>query len=420
MYHVRFLKVPYSKCSLSLLKSDSPKKSRTKLNDGKAVTAPQIISRPQAFSGSTCTINSVVTLTTDLGEYFFYGNATLSVSLIASGQLSSKTTNVIHTKVQWKPGMRALPIELEVSMKQLDRIMKNRGVDVRFYMRVGLNIDGESNDENEIYVDSYGDTLSTVLPVTSLGFWFSGAEEWRPRKYDIQWTIRYDNDNQRYVSRDIPIGVTSLKLVEETGESVARHLWDSGILLGSFLTSSQNNRDLFVQQLRAASKPMRILELGSGCGTVGLSLSKVFPQSHVVLTDLDSARDVCERNIALNCTTNKSSRANGKVEFSSFNWDSGNNTAEENAKVYDAEWDLVISCDCTYNADSFDILTDVLLKVVSRRTKLLLVHKERHGSEARVFELLREKNNLHFQWRQQLGPASVKSTADILVRWDNE
>ncbi|KAK9324111.1 putative methyltransferase-domain-containing protein [Lipomyces orientalis] len=415
MYHVRFLKVPYSKSSRSLLKSDSPKKSSTRPNDAKAVNAPQIISRPQAFSVSTCTINSVVTLTTDLGDYFFYGNATLSVSLIASGQLSSKTTNVIHTEVQWKTGMRALPIVLEVSMKQLSRTIKNIGADVRFYMRVRLNMDTEYKDENEIYVDSYGDTLSKVLPVTSLGFWFSGSEERRARAHDTQWTIRYDNDNQRYVSRDIPIGVTSLKLVEELGESVARHLWDSGILLGSFLASSPRNREVFVEQLRAASKPMRILELGSGCGTVGLTLSKVFPQSHVVLTDLDSARAVCERNIALNCTRNNSSRANGKVEFSSFNWDNGNNTAEENAKVYSAEWDLVVSCDCTYNTDSFDILTDVLLKVVSRRTKLLLVHKERHGSEARVFELLREKNNLQFQWRQQLEPACAKSTADILV-----
>ncbi|KAK9373078.1 putative methyltransferase-domain-containing protein [Lipomyces chichibuensis] len=413
MYHVRFLKVPYSKCLQYSPKCDSHKKSSTKLYSGKSVTGGKSVDRLQASSATTLTVCSVVTLTTDLGDSFFYGNATLSVSLIASGRSSSKVTNVAQTKAKWKTAMRALPIELDVSIKQLDRIMKHIGADVRFHMRVSISMDSEYKDENQMYVDANGDSLATFLPVTSLGFWFSGAEDPSNRKNAIR-NVRYDNDNHRYVSRDIPIGTTSLKLLEETGESVARHLWDSGILLGKLLTLSNQNSDIFLEQLKGSPKPMNILELGCGCGIVGLTLSHVFPQSHVVLTDLDSARNVCERNIALNCT--RSSRTSGKIEFSSFDWDSSNNTMEENAKVYDAEWDLVVACDCTYNADSFDILTDVLLKVVSQRTKLLLVHKERHGSEARVFELLKEKNNLQFQWKQQLEPAAAKSRADILVQ----
>ncbi|KAK9487470.1 putative methyltransferase-domain-containing protein [Lipomyces starkeyi] len=414
MYHVRFLKVPYSKCLQYSPICDSSKKSSTKLYSGKSVTVRKTVDRLQASSASTLTVSSVVTVTTDLGDCFFYGNATLSVSLVASGRSSSKVTNVAHTKVQWKTGMRALPIELDVSIKQLDRIMKNGGVDVRFHMRVSMSIDSEYKDENVMYVDSTGDSLA-FLPVASLGFWFSGAEDPSARKNAIQRNIQYDNDNHRYVSRDVPIGPTSLKLLEETGESVARHLWDSGILLGKFLTLSNQNSDNFLKHLKGSSKSMNILELGCGCGIVGLTLSRVFPQSRVVLTDLDSARNVCERNIALNCTRSSSSRTSGKIEFSSFDWESGNNTMEENAKVYDEEWDVVVSCDCTYNADSFDILTDVLLKVVSQRTKLLLVHKERHGSEARVFELLKEKNNLQFRWRQQLEPAAARSRADILA-----
>ncbi|KAK9368133.1 putative methyltransferase-domain-containing protein [Lipomyces kononenkoae] len=405
MYHVRFLKVPYSKCLQHSVKSDSSKKSSTRANIGKPVTARKPNARIQSSSPSTCTISFVVTLTTDLGESFFYGNTALSVNLIASGQSSSKAVDVTHAKVQWKTGMRALPIELEVSVKKIERIMKNEGKDVRFYVHV------EPSDENDIHLQSNDDPLPALLPITSLGFWFSGSEDPRPLKDAIQYAIKYDGANYRYVVRDIPIGTTTLKLLEETGESIARHLWDSGILLCNFLMSSRQNSDVFIGHLTGSSKKMNILELGSGCGTVGLTLSRLFRQSYVVLTDLDSARSVCERNIALNCST-----TNGRIEFSTFNWDSSKNTEAENAKVFEAQWDLVIACDCTYNVDSFDILTDVLLKIVSQRTKLLLVHKERHGSEARVFDLLKEKNKLQSQWRKQLEPASSRSTADILVR----
>jgi len=46
-----------------------------------------------------------------------------------------------------------------------------------------------------------------------------------------------------------------------------------------------------------AKKNLKILELGAGCGIVGITLSSYFPTSQVLLTDLPEATEIIERNL---------------------------------------------------------------------------------------------------------------------------
>ncbi|KAK9465202.1 putative methyltransferase-domain-containing protein [Lipomyces arxii] len=423
MFHIRFLKVPYIKPLQLASSKDQARKLSTRSNGtngsmkhGNGMSISKLQDSKTTSNFAACTTNAVVTLTTELGDDFFYGNVSLRVQLMFYS--SDKVITVTETRVRWKTGMRAISIELEVPTKQVDRISKSYGKDLRYHMRVTADTDNNYELDDEAYVDSDGNTMPVgFLSIESMGFFYSGLEESSGIKQaNVPRMIKYDRENNRYVKRELKVGSKHLQLVEEIGDSMAKHLWDSGIFLSNYITSTKANYAAFIDKLSINRRPENIVELGCGCGTVGLVLSKVFQFSNVLLTDLDSGKEVCERNIALNTTKDDAERrSNRKVEFCCFDWETSNNTEEENAKVIGRDWDLVVSCDCTYNSDSFDVLTDVLLKLLSPHSQLLLVHKERHSSEDRVFDMLRDKNGLELAWRKLLEPIGAKSRVDLLL-----
>ncbi|KAK9478817.1 putative methyltransferase-domain-containing protein [Lipomyces japonicus] len=398
MYHVRFLKVPYTKTSkISIFKRFESKSNRS----AEQITlARSPISRPPANGGYI--IHAVVTVTTDLGESFLYGDAQLSVTFLSISK-DGKESIVSHQIVDWTCGMQALPIELPVTISDIRRIKKQNAAADEFIIKVDLNQGVRYVDHN--HGDAENNDPIRFLPVTS-------------QKFEIRdGFVRYKRDDNGFVVRKVELGNLRLALLEETGNSVNKHLWDSGLLLANYIsTSSAAIQKKILSSLIpsiASGKIVRILELGTGCGLVGILFSKLVPNSEVYLSDLESTRDVCERNIALN--KDRHGR-HGKMRFVTFDWDSSSNTASENAEVYDKDWDLVISCDCTYNPDSFGILTDVMQKVIGQTTKLLLVHKDRHGSEKQIFDMLRDKTKFVCDSEVVLGKKMGISRAHILSK----
>ena len=45
--------------------------------------------------------------------------------------------------------------------------------------------------------------------------------------------------------------------------------------------------------------PILVLELGCGCGIVGLSVAQMVPNATVIVTDLPENEDIVNRNVAL-------------------------------------------------------------------------------------------------------------------------
>lgn len=94
---------------------------------------------------------------------------------------------------------------------------------------------------------------------------------------------------------------------------------------------------------------MNILELGTGCGIVGIALAQTIPNATVLLTDLSEAREIVQRNI------DQASKAPGaSLRFLQLDWD-----AELPDQVHktSSPISLVVAADCTYNSDSrYDIL----------------------------------------------------------------
>jgi methylase of polypeptide subunit release factors len=92
-----------------------------------------------------------------------------------------------------------------------------------------------------------------------------------------------------------------------------------------------------------AASPMTILELGTGCGIVGIALAQTIPNANVLLTDLPEAKEIVQRNI------DQASKAPGaSLQFLELDWDAALPSELQTC----APISLVVAADCTYNSDS--------------------------------------------------------------------
>jgi predicted nicotinamide N-methyase len=91
-----------------------------------------------------------------------------------------------------------------------------------------------------------------------------------------------------------------------------------------------------------------VLELGTGCGIVGMTLAALIPNSHVTLTDLPEARDIVSRNIS---SLAAELRNDSTIRFEELDWDA-ELPAWYAASQERVRTELVLASDCTYNSDS--------------------------------------------------------------------
>lgn len=137
-----------------------------------------------------------------------------------------------------------------------------------------------------------------------------------------------------------------------------------------------------LKSLLHASQPeaLSVIELGSGCGLVGITLAAVRPKCHILLTDLPEAMDILGYNIS------QSQPAPGsKMEHMVLDWD---DTLPPS--VSQERYDLVLVSECTYNDSSIPALVRTLSALASGSPALVIVvaTKVRHCSEAVFFDLM--------------------------------
>lgn len=130
----------------------------------------------------------------------------------------------------------------------------------------------------------------------------------------------------------------------------------------------------------ATYRRLRVLELGSGCGIVGIALAQIVPDTEVILTDQAEAEEIASLNIG---AANPAMGSN--ISFQILDWE------EPLPRVIQGKlFDLILVADCTYNSDSSPDLVRTLSQIVERSPKVivLVAMKVRHPSEAIFFELM--------------------------------
>lgn len=134
---------------------------------------------------------------------------------------------------------------------------------------------------------------------------------------------------------------------------------------------------------------MNILELGAGCGIVGITLAKVYPDliNKILLTDLPEASEILEKNISTMASPSDNSPF--PCTHQVLDW-----SAPLPEVIRGEKWNLVVVADCTYNPDVVPDLVHTLTKLREGNScmLILLAMKVRHDSEMVFFELMEKED----------------------------
>lgn len=210
----------------------------------------------------------------------------------------------------------------------------------------------------------------------------------------------------------------TVQVEEDLGESIARHIWDGGVAAVSLIAeicsgSTSQSRTPALPLLHSIlrpqhRKPLNILELGCGIGTLGIGMARILsmcpdgPRTTILMTDLPEAEERARANIARQAERLTEAPTALALDFEPLDWDDGKR-GELGEKARSRAWDLVVLCDCTYNTDTLQPLVKTLSAVYSHsaqrelqsphaggpsKTKVLLATKPRHSSEKIVFDLM--------------------------------
>ena len=160
---------------------------------------------------------------------------------------------------------------------------------------------------------------------------------------------------------------------------------DAGIALVAFLSTlvlqPRSMSDLAKVLKMSIHGGPKVLELGSGCGIVGLQVADLCSTSDVLLTDLPDAMDILNHNVE----RAKSVFGRDQPATAILNWDE-----PFPEMISKKRFDLVVLSDCTYNPDSIPGLVKTLSSVTENSPDALVVVslKVRHDSEAIFFDLM--------------------------------
>jgi predicted nicotinamide N-methyase len=304
------------------------------------LSTPQVVAAPKRI----LSVNVVLAVTTDLGDAYLQEDAQILIQLC-----DAKTDTVLSERTfLWQGASRALKVSLAYHGKYSGR--------------------------------------EAVLHATTLSTCKSMSSKSIPDIVDVWSSKLLLSDKSRsepLVERRMPLASGEvLRIWEEMGDSIARHVWDASLGFLKYFDlalqdeSSGSARHLQSMIISRKGKCLNVLELGSGCGTVGIALTQRLDCS-TILTDLDDAMDIMRTNMQHSTTTPKSN-----LDQSVLDW--GNNLSQ----VYARPWDLILVSDCIYNPDSSVLLVKTLvsLRMYAPDALILVGFKRRHSGDDVFFD----------------------------------
>ncbi|KAM3967138.1 protein N-lysine methyltransferase METTL21D [Aphomia sociella] len=142
---------------------------------------------------------------------------------------------------------------------------------------------------------------------------------------------------------DIEICLKTLKIYQKMEGDVNCVVWDASLVLAKYLETICQQKPDFLSGLK-------VLELGSGLGVVGLTAATLGAQ--VTLTDLPEALPLLRLNI--NENKSKISSMGGYAIAESLVW------GDSSSEILKEEFDMIVLADCVYYEESISPLIHTL------------------------------------------------------------
>ncbi|KAL8764494.1 MAG: hypothetical protein Q9194_007035 [Teloschistes cf. exilis] len=208
--------------------------------------------------------------------------------------------------------------------------------------------------------------------------------------------VFYPGDAEVHVALAEADNVTSVGTLGQLPDIVSAWTEDfhaeDGMKLDSSVTircfSIPNGQVLKIYE-ENGSEALHVLELGAGCGLVGLVFGSIISGSRLLLTDIDDDALKFAGINALKCP-----RAQDSIrELRPLDW------KDPQSFTLDGTLDFIVASDCIYNSDSIPPLVYTIIELERRVMKLrkgapgpkvMISTKVRHWSESMFFKLLEE------------------------------
>lgn len=371
-------------------------------------------------------LDLVFTITTDLGDSFLYPDEPIDLTIHAeiSSDSESKKKDLVNLsqgteKLQWRSGMRVAKPSVDIS-RLMQQVSNSKNKVALCISTEKFSAHGVSDILATTFVSKEGEPDGQIMPV-----WI---------------TLSHDEAEVEVSTRRLYLPGTSeqedyVELEEEIGESIARHIWDAGVIAFCAITESwmlpmptdtEPSGLKALKKLFAGPKPINALELGCGVGILGGGLSAVIPKMRpppsrrctILMTDLEEAESRTRSNMSrlLQVRKGKSSSSPPvKLLYENLDWEQGRK-GMFGPETQSHRWDLVMLSDCTYNVDMLPALVETLSALhasnmahaaasstspgeQTQSTKVFLATKPRHASEEALFDLLSQEGwtELHKQ-----------------------
>ncbi|KAI2631178.1 putative methyltransferase-domain-containing protein [Xylaria nigripes] len=371
-----------------------------------------------------CLVLSLLfTITTDLGDSFLCpeeGSLDLIIALVDSAPSPADSTagarrQSLSCICSWKAGMRVLDAKVnlwpEIKQDSLN-------------CRVMIHPKQQAQHPRDTSARLGTLHICEVLP------WRIGAMETIKMGVIMPATFEIVNGACASVSlRTLAWGKSQMDKIgddhqllqlgfeEDIGESIARHIWDAGVVTSAYLADACSSPDSIRDLMPIENESFNVLELGSGVGILGITIASILPRAaatqgktlknaKVLLTDLEEAAERAKSNVAKAepmLVLDDTLDTKVSIEYENLDWDEGCEGLLGSLAAA-TQWDLVVLSDCTYNVDSLPALIGTLgtLHAAKRRhhganddslvkSSVLLATKPRHSSEQALFELLQDQ-----------------------------
>ncbi|PNS20521.1 Protein-lysine N-methyltransferase rrg1 [Sphaceloma murrayae] len=305
------------------------------------------------------TLTASITLTTDLGETFFDDDVDLAATLRSP---DNDGDIFLRRSIKWTSGMRSLALTFDLTRSEIEWPAK---------LHVGLRGDADQQADNfELFSGHPDPNLPAFVSAWSEPIDATKGNFEAPRRVERRFS---------------PLSGRPLRIWEDMGDSIARHLWDGSVALAAYIdlvVALQAPTAIPVLEhalISATFKRLNVIELGCGCGINGIALAQSIPDSDVLLTDLPEAEPLVKRNIeAANLAISS------KAAFAPLDW-----SRKLPPKIASRNFDMIIAAECIYNSDSIPPLVKTIQTLVARSPKAIVIiaTKFRHDSELEFFSL---------------------------------
>lgn len=144
-------------------------------------------------------------------------------------------------------------------------------------------------------------------------------------------------------------------------------VWDAAVVLSRFLCRYAASLGLPV------GDGARWLEMGAGCGAVGITASKLLPVP-VVLSDQQSILPILHKNLLEN-------RCTARTTLALLDWGKG---GDSTVKLGDG-FDVIVGADCVFNENLINLLIESLLMYAGDKTSIVMAMELREPSVTSSF-----------------------------------